>query len=78
MRAGAEHERFNRAAEEFAAHPTNPRPVVEMMHLALDEGQTRLALWAAKWLKDKQNITIVRDETQGQVNAIAAAADHIL
>ena len=78
MNCLARHANFQRAAEEFAAHPTSPEPIAAMMQIALEDPSPALRGWAAKWLKEQCNIAVTTDATQGQDNAASAPAESIL
>ena len=77
MGGGASHADFQRAAEEFAAHPNSSGPITEMMRLACEGTSSQLRKWAAKWLKAKCNILVVTDTEQGQDNAATPQAANL-
>jgi hypothetical protein len=76
MDAGG-HLQFERAAEEFAAHPTSHEAIAEIMALAIDGDCLKLRQWAAVWLRQHCDIQITA-RTEDQDNATAATAGNLL
>ena len=73
-----EHKAFTRAAEEFVAHPSRPKPITEMMRLACEGRSKGIRLWAATWLLANVNIRVITDPIQEPNHATPAPAATIL
>lgn len=78
MPGGGDYTHFERAAEEFAAHPNSPTAITAMMELACESPSGAIRGWASQWLKQKCNILIVRDDEQESSDATSAPATGIL
>lgn len=72
------HSQFERAAEEFAAHPSSVRAIAAMMELAFESPSAAIKGWAAQWLLKTCNISVVEADKQEQDNAVAAAPEGVL
>lgn len=69
---------FQRAAEEFAAQPNHSGAISDMMHIAFEGKSPILRCWAARWLSETCNISVVTDKDKGQGNAASPEAEGIL
>lgn len=72
------YQRFERAAAQYAAQPNSGESIAEMMELACDSRHPAFRSWAARWLRETCNISVVTDTKQGQAHATPATATSIL
>jgi hypothetical protein len=54
----ADAHRFQRAANDAAGSPNDPRHIEEMMRLATGGATEGIRRWAARWLKEKCNLVV--------------------